>query len=78
MTTGLAIEDLLTSSETTRRWKVDGEANLELVLGEGSLYLGAQAAHNFVIETALASADDYWSLSMRLGFVTRLPRILAP
>ena len=70
---GLQIEQLTTSP--VRRAKVDGELDIELGLGESSLSVGAHAGRTYGIS---GGGDDYWSVSLRLGFTARLPRLLAP
>jgi tetratricopeptide (TPR) repeat protein len=74
---GLQIEEL-GGSDPIRRAQVEGDLNVELGFGATALWAGFQGSRTYRISPSGGSFDDYWSYSLRLGFLARLPRLLAP
>jgi hypothetical protein len=64
------------SSDIIRYVQMDFEAGLELSRGEASYSLSA--GFTSTRETEPVQQWDYWALVVRLGFSSRLPRLLAP
>jgi tetratricopeptide (TPR) repeat protein len=62
-------DHMFTPSESARA-QMDFEGNLEYVKGEAVIFMGAQYSTTYPL--------DYWSFLVRMGFTTRLSRLLAP
>jgi hypothetical protein len=75
-TYGQQIERLGQSDSVTNS-KIDVSLDGELGVGEGLVWLGTQLTRTGENVFEL-NPGDYWSVALRLGFVARLPRLLAP
>jgi tetratricopeptide (TPR) repeat protein len=72
---GPYVEDALSAAPLSR---IKGEAQVDVSLAHGSGTWTASAVANATYNAALVQPWDYWSLSMRLGYSAKLPRLLAP
>ena len=68
------------TSDDIRRVQLEVEADFGLSRGEAYYYLRAMFSSTYKYSEggALASAWDYWSIYITLGYETKLPRLLTP
>ena len=68
---------MFTPAESVSRVQMDFEGNLEYVKGEAVYFAGAQFSATDKPPIKVKSLD-YWSFFVKMGFATRIPRLLAP
>jgi len=74
-------ENIFEPSLAKRRYKLEGEANINFTAGNGYYYMGGMVNGTYCYEspdTSAVNTWDYWSVYFKLGYTAKLPDILAP